>query len=290
MPRKQHKKQTLWKRMRFKYKLFFLNENTLEEVFSLRLSGLNAMLVIVFFSFLLIALTSVIIINTPIRNYLPGYLDSEVRNEMISQALKADSLAKAVKSRDLYLTNLAGILRGDIPVDSVHALNSIKPLNPDTVELSKNKQSESFVQRYEEEGKYNLSSLPSGAPSHADISFYRPVKGIVTSGFNEREKHYAVDIAADLKQSVSATLEGTVIYAGFDANAGYIIQLQHKNGFISIYKHNAILLKKQGDSVKAGEAIALVGNTGSLSTGPHLHFELWFQGKAVNPEEYIHFK
>lgn len=290
MPKKQRKNQTFWKKIRFKYKLTFLNENTLEEVFAIRLSGLYAFLVIAFFSFLLITLTSVIIINTPIRNYLPGYLDVEIRNEMISQALKVDSLEQAVKSRELYMTNLAGILRGDLPVDSIYSQqDSLRQINVDTVNLDKNKHSESFVKQYEEEGKYKLSSL-STTPNHSGISFYRPVKGIISSRFNIREKHYGIDIAADPKQSVLATLDGTVTYAGYDANAGYVIQLQHENGYISIYKHNSILLKRQGDLVRAGEAIALVGNTGKLSTGPHLHFELWFKGKPVNPEEYIIFK
>lgn len=290
MPQKRQKRQTLWKKIRFKYKLSFLNENTLEEVFSLRLSGLYATLIIAFFCFLLISLTAILIINTPIRNYLPGYLDSEIRHEIISQELKVDSLEKAIGSKDVFLTNLSSILRGDIPADSIHVLDSAREvINVDTANLGKNKASESFVKKYEEEAKYNLSSL-SASSDYEHFSFYRPVKGIVSSRFNQQEKHFGIDIAADPKQSILATLDGTVIYTGYDAKAGYVIQLQHNNSYISIYKHNAILLKKQGDKVKAGEAIALVGNTGSLSTGPHLHFELWLKGQPINPEEYIIFK
>ena len=119
--------------------------------------------------------------------------------------------------------------------------------------------------------------------------FYRPVKGMVSSAFNPKEKHYAIDIATTPNESVLTTMKGTVIFTGFDPNAGYVIQLQHPNGFVSVYKHNAKLLKSQGDVVSAGEVIALAGNTGSLSTGVHLHFELWLDGKPVDPSEYINF-
>ncbi len=289
MPKKGFRKQTFWKKIRFKYKLSILNENTLEEAFSLRLSGLSAFLIVGVFSFIIIALTSVIIISTPIRNYLPGYLDVEIQNEMISQTLKADSLEQVINSRNLYFKNLGGILRGDLPVEAAKDIDSLKIVNADSINLEKSKESAGFVKKYEEEGKYNLSSISRTVVPDGK-SFYRPVKGMVSSKFNERERHYGVDIASDPKESVLATLDGTIIFAGFDPNAGYIVQMQHKNGFISVYKHNAILLKKQGDTVRAGEAIALVGNTGSLSTGTHLHFELWDKGKPVDPEIYIVFK
>ncbi len=289
MPKKRHKKQTFWKKIQFKYKLSFLNENTLEEVFSLRLSRLSGFLIIMLFIVSLVTLTSIIIVNTPIRNYLPGYLDVEVRNEMMSQALKTDSLEYAIKTRDLYYKNLASVLRGDLPIDSVRKIDTLVSVNIDSINPVKSPFSEKFIRQYEEEGKYNLSAL-SHPLAPKGTSFYRPVKGIISSKFSEREKHYGIDIAADPKESVLATLDGTVIFTGFDPNAGYTIHLQHKNGYMSIYKHNAILLKKQGDIVRSGEAIAIVGNTGNLSTGTHLHFELWNQGKPINPEEYIIFK
>ena len=121
------------------------------------------------------------------------------------------------------------------------------------------------------------------------IFFYKPVEGTVSAHYESAVRHYGVDLVAQERASVLATLDGTVVYAGFDANQGNVIQLQHKNGFLSVYKHNALLLKEVGDVVRAGEAVALVGNTGKLSTGPHLHFELWYKGAPVNPEEYIAF-
>jgi murein DD-endopeptidase MepM/ murein hydrolase activator NlpD len=275
-----------WEKVRFKYKLLFLNENTLEEVFSFRLSLLSGFWVLLAFAALLVTLTSVVIINTPIRNYLPGYMDSEIRREMIANALKADSLEQILQLQTQYLENTTAILKGESPIAQTP--------KPDTVSakvgnLEKSKELTKFVQNYEEEERYNLNVLSSSATLPGNLIFYRPVQGIISSKFSVPEKHFGVDVAAPPKESVLATMKGTVVFAGFDANAGYVIQIQHANGFVSIYKHNALLLRKEGDDVSAGEAIAMVGNTGSLSSGNHLHFELWYNGKPVNPEEVIVF-
>ncbi len=281
------KKSTFWKKMRFKYKLSFLNENTLEEVFAFRISRLSAILVAAVFAFLLILLTSVVIITTPIRNYLPGYLPAEVREEIINNELKADSLKQLLAAQTVYLNNIGGILRGDLKIDSVQQIDSVK--SGVIPEFEKSAATEEFVTRFEEEEKYNLSSLSPSASIPDNIVFYRPVKGIVSSHFSMKERHYGTDIASNTKESVLSTMRGCVIFTGFDANAGYIMQIQHQNGFVSIYKHCAALLKNPGDEVSAGEVVALVGNTGKLTTGPHLHFELWYRGTPVDPEEFIAF-
>jgi lipoprotein NlpD len=289
MHRKRLKTQTFWKKIRFKYKLSILNESTLGEIFSMRISGLSALLGIGLFSVLLIALTSVIIINTPIRNYLPGYLDVEVRNDMLSLALRADSLERALAAQNVFTNNLALILKGEMWVDSTHAIDSLYRPRVDTSEFNKSEYSEKFVRKYEVESRYNLSALPRTALPSDRLFLYPPVKGKISSFFDKKEKHFGIDITADPKESVLATLDGTVVFTGFDPNAGYVIQLQHANGYVSIYKHNAMLLKKEGDIVRAGEVVAIVGNTGTLSTGTHLHFELWEKGIPVNPENYIVF-
>ena len=281
------KKAAFWKKMRFKYKLSFLNENTLEEVFALRLSRLSGLLTLAAFVILLIALTSIVIIKTPIRNYLPGYMDSEIRQAMIDNALVADSLQQQLFIQSKYLSNVNAILRGDMKVDEIQKVDSI--VSDSNINLEKTKQTAEFIHNYEEEERYNLGSMQTSQTRSDNAFFYKPVKGIISSPFNIQEKHYGIDIAAKPKESVLATMKGTVIYAGFDANFGYTIHIQHSNGFISVYKHNALLLKKAGDEVKSGEVIALVGNTGNLSTGDHLHFELWYKGKAVDPCEYINF-
>jgi len=281
------KKVAFWKKMRFKYKLSFLNENTLEEVFTLRLSRLSGLLTLFAFAAFLIALTSLVIIKTPIRNYLPGYLDSEIRQAMIDNALKVDSLQQQLIVQSKYLNNVNAILRGDMEIEDIHKQDTIT--DNSNINLEKSKQTEEFIRNYEEEERYNLSAATASQLLPDNLYFYKPVKGLVSSTINIQEKHYGIDIAAKPKESVLATMKGTVIYAGFDANFGYVINIQHSNGFVSIYKHNALLLKKVGEEVNAGEVIALVGNTGNLSTGEHLHFELWYKGKPVDPSEYINF-
>lgn len=288
MAKKKHTK-SFWHRIRFKYKLSFFNENTLEEVWSFRLSQLSAFAVLAIFAFLLVALTAIIIITTPIRNYLPGYLDVEIRKETMQNALRADSLERTLAIQRLYLDNIRGILTGELPVDSIRTIDSLARVESD-FNIPRTEREENFVKNYEDEEKYNLTVLAPEHPVPVDgVFFYKPVKGVISSHYEAEKRHFGVDLTAASKESVLATLDGTVVFAGFDPNAGNVIQVQHKNGFLSIYKHNELLLKKVGDRVVAGEAIALVGNTGKLSTGPHLHFELWYKGAPVNPEEYIAF-
>ena len=286
---RQRKTKSFWHRIRFKYKLSFINEGTLEEVWSFRLSKLSAFVTLALFACFLIAVTALIIITTPIRNYLPGYLDVEVRKEIVENALRADSLERMVAIHELYLSNVAGILSGTLPLDSIRQIDSLAT-NDENYEIPRSPSEEAFVKEFAEEEKYNLTVLadPEKVPTDG-VFFYQPVNGTVSAHYEAAIRHYGVDLVAKERESVLATLDGTVVYAGFDSNQGNVIQLQHKNGFISVYKHNALLLKEVGDIVQAGEAIALVGNTGKLSTGPHLHFELWYKGNPVNPEEYIAF-
>lgn len=280
--------KSFWHRIRFKYKLSFFNENTLEEVWSFRLSQLSAFASLALFAFLLIAVTALIIIKTPIRNYLPGYLDVEVRKEIVQNALRADSLERMLQINALYLNNISGILAGTLPIDSIKQIDSLAR-NNQNYEIPRAKKETNFVKEFEDAEKYNLTVLDTNPVPTDGVFFYKPLNGIVSSHYDEKDKHYGVDLVAKEKESVLSTLEGTVVFAGFDPNFGNVIQIQHKNGFLSIYKHNELLLKEAGDHVVAGEAIALVGNTGKLSTGPHLHFELWYKGNPVNPEEYIAF-
>lgn len=292
MKRKRSKSNTnklsFWKRIRFKYKLSFINENTLEEVWSFRLSQLSVFISLGVFAFSLVAFTAFIIIMTPIRNYLPGYLDVEVRKEIVQNALRADSLERMIEIQNLYLKNVTGIISGTIELDSIREIDSLARVDAD-FEIPRSPEEEEYVKNFEQEEKYNLTVLNTNPLSMDGLFFYKPVNGVISSHYQADIHHFGVDIAAASKESVLATLDGTVMYAGYDPNQGNVIQLQHKNGFVSVYKHNELLLKEPGEQVVAGEAIALVGNTGKLSTGPHLHFELWYNGKPVNPEDFIVF-
>ncbi|MCK7537194.1 MAG: M23 family metallopeptidase [Marinilabiliales bacterium] len=150
-----------------------------------------------------------------------------------------------------------------------------------------------FRSRVEQEEKYNLTSGTTGSArgtSLASIHFFPPVKGVVSSNFDLRTRHYAIDIVTQPKAVVSSTLDGTVIMTGWTMETGFVMMIQHSNNIVSVYKHNASLLKEMGDRVWAGEAISIVGDSGELYTsGPHLHFELWHNGEPLDPAQYIFF-
>ncbi|NDW19039.1 M23 family peptidase [Dysgonomonas sp. 216] len=289
MSKRKNNKHDFWKRIHFKYKLSVINENTLEEVAKIRTSKFWGTLLVFFLVIILMVLSSIVIISTPIRNYLPGYLDSEIMEQALMSAIRADSLEQQLLHQSIYISNIQDIFAGKISVDSLTYADTVS-ISEDDKSLRSTNTEKDFNRKFEEEEKYTISVLsPNTAATTENITFFRPVKGVISDKYNPSIKHYGVDIVAAPKASVVAALEGTVIFAGFDANVGYIIQIQHSNGFISVYKHNAMLLKEIGDEVRTGEAIAIIGDTGKLSNGAHLHFELWYKGKPVNPELYISF-
>jgi murein DD-endopeptidase MepM/ murein hydrolase activator NlpD len=274
-----------WEKMRFKYKLSFLDENTLSEVFSLKVSPLSASLFLAGFGIAMIVLTSLVIVGTPIHNYLPGYLDDDMREQLLTNGLKTDALEEVIRVQSSYLDNINALLNGTSEITKMPTLDTTKVL---VEELKKSEMLTEFVRTYEEEEKFSLNA-PLSLSLPENLIFYKPVRGYVSSHYDLKEKHFGIDVAANVKESVLATMSGTVIFAGFEATGGYVIELQHPSGIISVYKHNAVLLKKQGEMVNAGEVIAIVGNSGTLSNGTHLHFELWNRGKALNPEDFISF-
>ena len=286
MPKRRRSK-AFWKNFKFKYKLTIVNENTLEEIVGLRVSKLNGLSVLLSVLTVLFLIAACIIAFTPLRNYLPGYMNSEVRSQIVGNALRVDSLQQVLNRQNLYIMNIQDIFSGNIPVDSVQTLDSLTTVRKDTL-MERTKREEEFRRQYEETEKYNLTSITS-RPDVPGLILYRPTRGMVSDRFDAKKKHYGTDIAANPNESVLATMDGTVILSTYTAETGYLIGVQHSQDLISVYKHCGSLLKKEGDRVKGGEAIALVGNSGTLSTGPHLHFELWYKGHPVNPEKYIVF-
>ena len=283
----KHNKKTFWTRIRFKYKLSFINESTLEEVWSIRLSQLTGLIFVGLFALLLIILTSVIIILTPIRNYLPGYLDVEIRKEILQNAIRADSLEQKLVIQAMYIKNIGDIMTGNVSIDSIQVNDTILQSGT-SYDIPHSEREAAFIQQFEEMERYNLTALNPN-PIQTEIFFYKPLNGIISSTFDPEKQHFGIDLTGAPNENVLATFDGTVIYTGFDPKYGNVIIIQHKNDFMSVYKHNDTLLKDVSDRVVSGEAIAIVGNTGELSTGPHLHFELWYKGTPVNPEEYIAF-
>ena len=294
MIKKKKNKHNLWKRLHFKYRLSVMNENTLEEIWKIKASMFSGAILVLIFAFFLIAITSAIIIATPIRYYLPGYLDAEVREKAIRSAIKTDSLEQQLKYQEAYISNLRSIFDGTRQIDSVKTLDTISVSENDPL-LKKTDLEKEYTERYEDEERYNLSVLSSNATNPMEgVVFFRPVRGIIADKFDPANEHFGVTIKTSVKETVSATLEGVAIFAGYDLKTGYTIQIQHKNGFISVYRYNTLLLKKTGDKVRTGEAIAVIETkkeddkekNASTST---IEFELWYRGNAVNPENYISF-
>ncbi|WP_297974095.1 M23 family metallopeptidase [uncultured Bacteroides sp.] len=284
---KKKRHLAFWSNIKFKYKLTIINENTLEEMIGIRVSKLNGISVLLSVLTVLFLIASAIIAFTPLRNYLPGYMNSDVRAQVVENALRVDSLQQLVDRQNMYIMNIQDIFRGTVRIDTVHSIDSLTTVRGDSL-MERTQREIDFRKQYEETEKYNLTSITS-RPNIEGMIFYRPTRGMITDRYNADKKHYGTDIAANPGESVLATLDGTVILSTYTAETGYVIEVQHNQDFISVYKHCGSLLKQEGDIVQAGEAIALVGNSGQLTTGPHLHFELWHKRRAVNPEKYIVF-
>lgn len=285
--KKKKRSKAFWNNIKFKYKLTIINENTLEEVVGLRVSKLNGISVLLSTLTVLFLVAAGIIAFTPLRNYLPGYMNSEIRAQVVENALRVDSLQQLVDRQNLYIVNIQDIFSGKIKADTVQSIDSLTAIREDSL-MKRTQREDEFRKQYEDAEKYNLTTI-TDRPDVNGLIFYRPTRGMISAPFDAEKKHYGTDIAANPGESVLATLDGTVILSTYTAETGYLIQVQHNQNLVSVYKHCGSLLKREGDTVKGGEAIALVGNTGQLTTGPHLHFELWQKGRAVNPEMYIVF-
>jgi murein DD-endopeptidase MepM/ murein hydrolase activator NlpD len=282
------KKGKFKKKMTDKYRWVVLNEDTFEERFALRLSRLNVFVFGGIFSIVLIVATILLIAFTPIREYIPGYSSSKLQTEATRLALESDSLKNRLEVLENYANALRPILTGEItgePIDSVQDLVTRDPVDKSTLEATEVESM--FREKIDSENRFPLSDE---LQTKAKIVFFAPINGSISQNFNAENKHFAIDIVAKPGTPVKAVADGTVIFSGWTTETGYVIILKHTNNFISVYKHNGTLLKQQGDLVKSGEAIASVGSSGALTTGPHLHFELWSDGYAVNPTNYIDFK
>ncbi len=209
------------------------------------------------------------------------------RMQIVENALRADSLQQLVERQNLYIMNIQDIFRGTVHVDTVQSMDSLTTIREDSL-MDRTQREAEFRKQYEETEKYNLTNIATSTDTEGLI-FYRPTRGMITGKFDADRKHYGTDIAANPGESILATLDGTVILSTYTAETGYVIEIQHNQDFVSVYKHCGSLLKQEGDAVRAGEVIALVGNSGQMTTGPHLHFELWHKGRAANPEQYIVF-
>lgn len=281
-------KTKLKQKLTDKYRLVILNEDTFQEHFSLKLSRLNVFVFSGIFSIIIVIFTAFLISFTSLKEYIPGYSSTALKKQATRLVYEADSLKSELAVLQNFTRAIKPVLTGEIKADSLlNGQELAKKIEIDEVKLAASKKDSLFRKEVEERDRFPLSD---NIQNRAKIVFFAPLTGTFTQKFDAVEKHYAVDVVAKKETPVKAVADGTVIFSEWTAETGYVLMVQHAKEFISVYKHNGSLLKKQGDFVKSGEVIASVGSTGEHTTGPHLHFELWHNGYPVNPMNYIDFQ
>ncbi len=273
-----------------KYRLILLNNTTFGEKFSIRLSPITLIIGVSAITIIMTTLVISLVAFTPLREYIPGYGDVTERKQILALNLKADSLEQTLDTRDEYMNNVLNVLneKVDSKTEKPKKDSAVKydklNTNPSTSDIE-------FRNQYEQNKGNSIAGSGSKLKYSglSDLVFFTPVAGIVTTSFNLSDDHFGVDIVTKADESIKTTLDGAIIFTGFSAQDGNVIHVQHSNNLISIYKHCSVLMKETGERVKSGEAIAVVGNSGERSKGPHLHFELWYNGAPINPQEFIAF-
>ena len=236
----------------------------------------------------MVAITTVFIAFTPVREYIPGYSSTALQKQALELDFKTDSLLDVINMNDAYITSVKRVLRGEVSAVVINKDSIFKAAQADTdiLDLNPSKADSILRAKVSNEDKYNLFET---ATTVTDFVFFPPVNGSISAGFDTKEKHYAVDVVIPKNTPVKATADGRVLFASWTSDASYVIIIDHGDELISVYKHNSSLTKSQGEYVKSREVIAISGSSGELSTGPHLHFELWNNGIPLNPSTFIDF-
>ncbi len=285
----KQKNKKFAKKLLHKYRLIILNEDTFEERFAIKLTRLNVFVLMSISAIFLIAATTVLIAFTPLREYIPGYSSTSLKRKATQLSYKTDSLQQVISMNAQYFESIKRVLKGDVSTVDFNKDSIIKAAEMDVyvINLNPSKEDSILREKVDKEDKYNLFE---SATSKVNFVLFPPVNGTISEGYSVQDKHYAIDIVVAKDTPVKATSDGTVILAEWTTQTGYVVIIEHGNGLISVYKHNASLTIEQGDLVKSGEVIAISGNTGELTTGPHLHFELWSDGYPIDPTTFIDFE
>lgn len=270
------------------FRLSLLDAKTHQQLKSVRFTRTSFIITIVCSVVVTCAVIFSLIAFTPIRTFIPGYPDASTKRTAIQNAMKADSLERVIIKWELYARNLRRVLEGESNLDIDSLMTQSRQI-AEAKDAKYLKSQDSLLRKnVQEEEMFEIAGRNTRSMPIEGMLFFVPVKGVITQGYDPAI-HPFVDIAAPEGTAVNAIADGTVIYSGWSEETGYTIQIQHESEIISIYKHNSKLIKNIGDKVKAGTPIALTGNTGSLSTGPHLHFELWYKGESMDPTKHINF-
>jgi len=289
MSSKKKDKRKFSRKLLHKYRLVILNEETFEERFALKLTRLNVFVVSALAAILIISATILLIAYSPLKEYIPGYSSTALKKQATELNYVTDSLQTVINANEEYLNRIKQVLTGEIASVNINQDSIIKAAEIDNSEFNLKPSKEDSILRakIDKEDKY---SLFESATSKVNFVLFPPVNGTISEGYDVSSKHYAVDVVVASETAVKATADGTVVLAEWTTQTGYVVVIEHGDGLLSVYKHNATLTKEQGDIVKAGEVIAISGNTGELTTGPHLHFELWSNGYPIDPTTFIDFE
>ena len=284
----KEKEKKFRKKLLHKYRLVVLNEDTFEERFAIKLTRLNVFVILSLGTILLIAGTIFLIAFTSLKEYIPGYSSTALKKQATVLNYKTDSLQQVINLNEQYYATIKKVLTGDVSSVEFNRDSIIDAASIDASQLDLKPTKEDSLLRdlVDKEDKYNVFE---STISSTNFVLFPPVNGTISEGYNVKDKHYAVDVVVAKDTPVKATADGTVIFAEWTADTGYVVIIEHSYELISVYKHNASITKQQGDLVKSGEVIAMAGNAGELTTGPHLHFELWNRGYPVNPTNFIDF-
>ena len=288
MTPKRVNKKKLKKTWLHKYRLVILNEDTFEEKLTIRLTRLNVFIVSTLLAIVVVFLTTILIAFTPLREYIPGYTLPALQGQAIRLDKKTDSLLQISLMNERYINSIKKALSGEAAFESIDKDSIYDSVESeiDLVGLQTSNADSLLRAKVDNEDKYNLFESATAA---TNFLFFPPVNGSVSSPFDLNTQHYAVDIVVSKGTPVKAAAAGRVVLASWTSDSGYVIIIDHGNQLLSVYKHNANLTKRQGDLVRAQEVIANSGSSGELSTGPHLHFELWYDGNPIDPETFINF-
>jgi murein DD-endopeptidase MepM/ murein hydrolase activator NlpD len=279
-------REKYWSKLFHKYRFVIMKDSSFEEKLSVKLTRINVIAFVATFVFLCFFSTILLIAYTPLSEYIPGKSSIEVQKSLIELNIKSDSLEAILVNRSIYLENINKIINGEElvnPENNAEITNTQIPIS-----FEKSKEDSLFRVKVEAEDKSSIYKKDK-PNNNTTLMFFTPLTGLISDGYNNKTKHFGIDLVAKEKSRISSVLEGTVIISHWAYETGYVIGVQHKNDYLSFYKHNSVLLKSVGDYVNAGDHIAIIGNSGELSSGPHLHFELWHKGTPVNPENYISF-
>lgn len=289
MDTKKKKKSSFWKRWLASYRFVIFHDETFEERFSYKLNRLNVFLAISISVILLISATFLVISQTQLKEYIPGYDSSELRRQAIRNNDRLDSLQRTLQQNQRYIASVNKVLRGDLDLQELETQRQFDSLQIDTalVDFPTSKADSLLRADVAQDEKYNLLE---SATQTVPFVLFPPVTGTVSQRYDASVEHYAVDIVVPRNSPVKAAAQGNVIFAGWTTETGYVVIIDHPYNMITVYKHNASLNVRQGDTVEPGQVIAIAGNSGTMTTGPHLHFELWSDGYALNPEEFIEFE